>query len=153
MARIVTALFAGTLLLTSAACSDGPTSPSTGLQQGADDPIVQNQGSGGNVGKSVVEIALTASATFPSAKGKAKFTVKGGQRELEIEVEHLNRIAGRAVNFFVGGIQVGSGTVSALGQADLELNTRLGHRVPTSVTGKAVAARTTDGALIASGSF
>jgi hypothetical protein len=103
--------------------------------------------------KTIMEIVLTGSPDFSSAKGKAKFTAKDGQRELEIEVENLTRIAGQSVNFFLGGALVGSAAVSGLGQADLELNTRLGHIVALSVAGQAVAVRTADGTLIASGSF
>ena len=52
-------------------------------------------------------IALKASSAFPGAKGKAKFQVEG-QRELEIEVEHVRRLAGKRVNFFVNAKKVGS---------------------------------------------
>ena len=153
MAHITSFLMAGALALTGAACANDPTSPTAQFKHGADDPAVQNQGGGAAANKTIMEIILTGAPSFTSAKGKAKFTVKGGQRELEIEVENLNRIAGQSVGFFVGGASVGTGIVSALGQADLELNTRLGHTVPASVAGLAVAVRTADGTLIASGSF
>lgn len=153
MARIISFLMATSIALTGAACANDATSPTANFRQGADDPAVQNQGGGGNATETITEIVLAGAPSFTSAKGKAKFKVKDGQRELEIEVENLTRIAGQTVTFFLGSASVGSGIVSALGQADLQLNTRLGHAVPTSVAGQAVSARTADGTLIASGSF
>ncbi len=153
MARFTSYLMAAAMALTGTACANDATSPNAQFQQGADDPAVQNQDGGGTASKTVMEITLIGSPAFPSAKGKAKFTSKDGQRELEIQVENLNRIAGQTVSFFLGGAAVGSATVSALGQADLSLNTRLGDSVPTSVAGQSVAVRTADGTLIASGSF
>ena len=61
-------------------------------------------------------IALKASSAFPGAKGKAKFQVEG-QRELEIEVEHVRRLAGKRVNFFVNAKKVGSLRINGLGAA------------------------------------
>ena len=61
-------------------------------------------------------IALKASSAFPGAKGKAKFQVEG-QRELEIEVEHVRRLAGKRVNFFVNAKKVGSLRINGFGAA------------------------------------
>jgi opacity protein-like surface antigen len=64
-------------------------------------PAVQAKGGPG------MRIALKSSGAFPGASGKAKFQNEG-QRELEIEVEHVRRLAGRRVNFFVNSTKVGS---------------------------------------------
>jgi hypothetical protein len=94
-------------------------------------------------------IALKASSSFPGAKGKAKFQVEG-QRELEIEVEHVRRLAGKRVNFFVGSKMLGSKRVSALGAAQLD---RRGSTFPAINSGTRISVKTASGRLIASGRF
>lgn len=100
-----------------------------------------------------VEIALTApsASVLPRANGKAKFSSKPGERELQIEVEDLP--VGTAVVFRVGGTQVGTATATALGEARLSLNSTLGQSVPMSVAGQAVTVSTATGGLIVTGSF
>jgi hypothetical protein len=94
-------------------------------------------------------IALEASGAFPGAKGKAKFQVEG-QRELEIEVEHVRRLAGKRVNFFVNSRKVGSKRVSSLGAAQLN---RRGSTFPAIKSGTRISVKTAGGRLIASGRF
>jgi hypothetical protein len=94
-------------------------------------------------------IALKPSSAFPGAKGKAKFQVEG-QRELEIEVEHVRRLAGKRVNFFVNARKVGSKRVSALGAAQLD---RRGATFPAIKSGTRISVKTAGGTLIASGRF
>ena len=92
-------------------------------------------------------IALKASSSFAGAKGKAKFQNEG-QRELEIEVEHVRRLAGKQVNFFVGSRKLGSKRVSALGAAQLD---RRGSSFPAIATGTRISVKTAGGKLIVSG--
>jgi hypothetical protein len=99
--------------------------------------------------KSGTIIALKASSAFPGAKGKAKFQVEG-QRELEIEVEHVRRLAGKRVNFFVNATKVGSKRVSALGAAQLN---RRGSTFPGIKSGTRISVKTAGGKLIVSGRF
>jgi hypothetical protein len=40
-------------------------------------------------------IALKPAKAFPAAKGSAKFKARAGERELQVEVEHIRRLAGR----------------------------------------------------------
>ena len=94
-------------------------------------------------------IALKASSAFPGAKGKAKFQVEG-QRELEIEVEHVRRLAGKRVNFFVNAKKVGSLRISGLGAAQLNLR---GSRAPAVRSGTRISVKTAGGTLIVSGRF
>jgi hypothetical protein len=94
-------------------------------------------------------IALKASSAFPGAKGKAKFQTEG-QRELEIEVEHVRRLAGKRVNFFVNARNVGSKRVSALGAAQLD---RRGSTFPAIKSGTRISVKTAGGKLIVSGRF
>jgi hypothetical protein len=94
-------------------------------------------------------IALKASSAFPGAKGKAKFQVEG-QRELEIEVEHVRRLAGKRVNFFVNAKKVGSKQVSTLGAAQIN---RRNSSFPAIKSGTRISVKTAGGTLIASGRF
>ena len=94
-------------------------------------------------------IALKASSAFPGAKGKAKFKTDG-QRELEIEVEHLRRLAGRPVGFFVNSKKVGSLRLNRFGAAELNLR---GSRAPAVPSGTRISVKTAGGKLIVSGRF
>lgn len=95
-------------------------------------------------------IALKAARAFPAAKGSATFKTKAGERELEAEVEHVRRLAGRAVTFYVGGKRLGSAKVGALGAAHIE---RRNGAVPAVGAGTVVSVKTAAGVLIARGAF
>ncbi|MDX6415145.1 MAG: hypothetical protein QOG06_780 [Gaiellaceae bacterium] len=98
-------------------------------------------------------IVLKAAKAFPAAKGSAKFRAKGGQRELEAEVEHVRRLAGKRVTFYVAGTKLGTVKVSALGAAHISRSTQLGQAVPAVSAGTNVTVRKAAGAKIVSGSF
>jgi hypothetical protein len=106
-------------------------------------PAVQAKGDPGT------RIALKSSAAFPGASGKAKFQNKG-QRELEIEVEHVRRLAGKRVNFYVNATKVGSARVNGLGAAQVN---RRGAGFPAIGAGTQVKVKTAAGKLIVSGRF
>src|SRR5690349_24402652 len=95
-------------------------------------------------------IALQPSKAFPAAKGSAKFKAKPGERELEAQVEHVRRLAGTRVTFFVGGERLGSARVNGFGAAHIE---RRNAAVPAVSAGTAVRVKTAGGALIVRGSF
>ena len=106
-------------------------------------PAVQAKGDPGTI------IGLKASSAFPGAKGKAKFKTDG-QRELEIEIEHLRRLAGSRVSFFVNTKRVGSARINRLGAAQVE---RRGSTFPAVKAGTRISVKTAGGRLIASGRF
>jgi hypothetical protein len=95
-------------------------------------------------------IVLTSGKAFPAAKGSAKFRAKAGERQLEAEVEHVRRLAGKTVTFFVGGKRLGTAKVSSLGAAHIE---RRNAAAPNVSAGTVVSARTATGTLIVKGSF
>lgn len=99
------------------------------------------------------QIALKPSAAFPTASGSAQYQSQPGQRELQIEVQRLTRLAGQYVSFYANGAKFGAGKVSSLGIVQIDRNTELGQSVPWIVHGSTVAARTSTGALIANGQF
>lgn len=99
--------------------------------------------------KGGTRIVLKASKAYPGASGKAKFQA-AGQRELEIEVEHVRRLAGKRVNFFVGSTRVGSARINGLGAAQI---TRRGSSFPTVHSGTVIKVKTARGATVVSGRF
>ena len=98
-------------------------------------------------------IALKSAKAFPAAKGSAQFKAKAGERELQVEVEHIRRLGGSRVVIVVGGSKLGTAKVNALGAARISRNTERGQRVPQVAAGTAVKVRTAGGATIVSGSF
>jgi hypothetical protein len=104
-------------------------------------------------GGNKVRINLTHSAAYPSAKGKADYKNKGGEREFQVEVENIKQLAGKKVSILVNGAEVGSATVNSLGEARLELNSDRGNAVPNIKAGDKVEVRKRGGDLIVSGSF
>ena len=106
-------------------------------------PAVQAKGGPGQ------RIALKASSAFPGASGKAKFQNEG-QRELEVEVEHVRRLAGKRVSFFVSSTKIGSARVNGLGRAQVN---RRGSTFPAINAGTRITVKTAAGRLIVSGRF
>src|SRR4051812_6105305 len=107
-------------------------------------PTVLASGGGGT------RIALRPATAFPAAKGSATFKAKAGERQLEAEVEHVRRLAGRTVTFYVGSKRLGSAKVGPFGAAHLE---RRNGAVPAVGAGTVVSVKTAGGALIVKGSF
>lgn len=97
--------------------------------------------------------AMKASRAFPAATGSAQYQSQPGQRELQIELEHLAKLAGKRVNFYANGAKFGVGKVSSRGIVQIDRNTELGQSAPWIVHGSTVAVRTSTGKLIASGKF
>lgn len=95
-------------------------------------------------------IVLKPAKAFPAAKGSAQFKAKAGERQLEVEVEHVRRLAGKRVTFFVGGQKIGSAKIGALGTAQIE---RRNSTAPAVGAGTAVSVKTAGGTLIVRGSF
>ena len=99
------------------------------------------------------QIALTPARAYPAARGGAQYQAQPGQRELQVEVEHIRSLAGRPVLIFVNGAKVGVARVTRRGVAELHRNTERGQGVPRIRAGGTVRVRTTHGALIVTGSF
>jgi hypothetical protein len=104
-------------------------------------------------GGTATRIVLKAAKAFPAAKGSAKFRSRPDERELEVEVEHIRRLAGKRVAFFVAGKKLGTAKVNAFGAARIDRNSERGQRVPSVRAGTNVAVRTLAGVKIVFGSF
>ena len=96
---------------------------------------------------------LVGSNANPGVSGEAKWKARAGQRELEVELEGAQSLAGKRLTVRIGGKVVGHLTVNALGRARFEKHTEKGQKVPASVAGKAVQVSTSAGARVASGRF
>lgn len=99
------------------------------------------------------EIALRPSNAYPAAIGTAHYQQQPGQREIEIEVEHIRSLAGRRVLIFVNGARVGIARVSGRGIADFDRNTERGQRVPKVMRGTPVQVRRSGGPIVVAGTF
>jgi hypothetical protein len=109
-------------------------------------PVVVASGGG-------TRIVLKAAKAFPAAKGSATFKAKPGERELQVEVEHIRCLAGKRVAFFVAGKKLATAKVNAFGEARVERNSERGQLVPAGSAGTRVRVRTAAGVLIVKGSF
>lgn len=96
---------------------------------------------------------LTGSTVYPNAKGKAAAKSSSEEKEFEVEVQHLKSLAGSRLTVFVDGNSVGTMRVSALGKANLNLNSNNGANVPAVASGTTVQIKTGGGTLVASGTF
>jgi hypothetical protein len=99
--------------------------------------------------KGGTRIALKAASGFAGASGKAKYQA-AGQRELEVEVEHIRRLAGKRVSFFVNSTKIGTARVNGLGAARVD---RRGSTFPAIQSGTRIKVRTAGGSLIVAGRF
>ncbi len=99
------------------------------------------------------QIPMKGSAAYRTANGSAQYQSQPGQRELQVEVQRIRSLAGKTVVFQAAGMTLGSAKVSALGRADVTVNTELGQNVPSIAPGSRVTVRTTGGKLIVFGRF
>jgi hypothetical protein len=98
-------------------------------------------------------IVLRSAKAFPAAKGSAKFKATAEERELQVEVEHIRRLAGKRLVFVVGGKKLASAKVNRFGAAEINRNSQRGQFVPAVRAGTSVKVKTAAGALIVRGSF
>lgn len=101
----------------------------------------------------IIDLSPPLGGAFGRASGKATWDSRNSNRKRELQMEAESLAPGTAVVFFVGDVQVGTGTASAFGEAKLKLSTELGQSVPTSVAGLRAEARSTTGAVIVTGVF
>ena len=98
-------------------------------------------------------IPLRPTASFPRAIGHAQYQAQPGQRELQIEAEHLRGLAGNRVLFYANGARLGRATVTRLGVAQIDRNTERAQAVPKIAHASTVSVRTAGGAVILRGTF
>jgi predicted PilT family ATPase len=99
------------------------------------------------------QIAMKPAKAHPRTTGTAQYQSQPGQRELQIEREHLRALAGKKVTFYANGSKFGTAKVSKRGIVQIDRNTERGQSVPHVVHGSTVTARTGTGALVSRGRF
>jgi Tfp pilus assembly protein PilV len=99
------------------------------------------------------QITLKHTAAFPRATGQAQYQSQPGQRDLQVEAEHLRALAGKHVVFYAKGSRLGSAVVTTRGIAQIDRNTELGQAVPKVLHGAHISVRTPGGAVILRGTF
>jgi hypothetical protein len=177
MSRITPILSAAAIALFVTACGNNPVSPNASLKNGntqksADSTTTATQPKPAGTEE---EITLVASTDFPGAMGRAKFEAGegeneggddapaasdgsgdsdgSGEAELEIQVQGISSLAGTKVTFLLGGVSLGTATVTSDGEARLKLEAEDGATVPASVTGMKVEVKSATAVLIVSGTF
>ncbi len=115
-----------------------------------------DRGNGNNKPSGEVRINLSSSSAFASAKGYAKFKDRGGEREFEVELEHLNQLSNQRLAVCVNGSRIGSLKMNSLGRGELNLNSEAKEQVPAIVKNSRVQIHTNNlcsATLVASGQF
>ncbi|MFQ5703671.1 MAG: hypothetical protein ACE5HT_06585 [Gemmatimonadales bacterium] len=141
--RLIFALAAVALSTGLVACNDT-------LQPEQDLSTTPSLAKGANRSETRIEARLSGSAAFPDASGRARFRDRGGERELQIQVE--DGPANAMVTFLVNGTAVGTATTDAIGDASLSLNSDLGNSVPNVAAGTSISV-SAGGTVVVSGSF
>ena len=98
------------------------------------------------------QIPLMPSGRY-ALTGGAQYQSQPGQRELQVELEHLAALRGSSLVVRVNGAVVGSMRVASNGIAQLTNNTELGQRVPAIRHGSSLTVKTANGAAVTSGRF
>ena len=100
------------------------------------------------------KIKLVGSADFPAVKGVARFRITGnGHRRFRVQVKRANPLIGETLDVFLAGDKLGTLRIKTDGEGKLDLRTKKAHDVPTSVAGKLVEVKRSDGTLVISGAF
>ena len=112
-------------------------------------------GAGSAVAATEVELAasLSGSHSFPGAHGRSEYDRNGTNRDVEVTVLGITRLAGHRVTVFVAGKKVGTMLVSPAGTAHRDWETQRGQFVPFASAGSTVKVRTASGTLVASGTY
>lgn len=100
-----------------------------------------------------VDARLHGSSSFSRATGFSEYERAGTQRDVEVTVNHVARLAGKTLKVYVNGNWVGTMPVRSTGFAHREWDTDHGQRVPFAAAGDPVRVRTMGGKLIASGIY
>lgn len=99
------------------------------------------------------QIPLAAGRGVAQVTGSSQYQSQLGQRELQIEIEHLRSLAGQSLLVQVNGVTVGSMTVSGKGIAQMTRNSERGQATPMVAHGSIVTVKTRAGIVLASGRF
>ena len=135
-----------------AACLIAPISALAAIRHSTSQPPLKTNPQG--VARTVNwQIPLSAGKGIAAVTGSSQYQSQPGQRELQIEIEHLRSLAGQSLLVQVNGAPVGSMKVSSKGIAQLTRNTERGQATPMVAHGSFVTVKTNAGIVLASGRF
>ncbi len=137
---------AASLVALTACSENSPVAPSA-----SDASFASGSSSTTTSAKREIVLVKSQGSPYASAKGKAKYVAKSGERELQAEVENVP--AGAMITFSYNGAAIGTVAASALGTARLNLNSTLGQTVPMVATGGKITASNAANAEIVNGTF
>lgn len=100
-----------------------------------------------------IRISLTAQPAGLGGKATVKHRLRGGEQELQVEVEVARRFAGVSLTVVVGSTVIGDLTIDAFGKGRLSLNSRRDQAIPTIGAGTTVAILNSNGMTAFFGSF
>lgn len=100
-----------------------------------------------------VRISLAAQPGGLGGKATVKHRNRGGEQELQVEVEVARRFAGTTLTVVVGTTVIGDLTIDAFGKGRLSLNSRRDEIIPAVTKGTAVSILTAAGTVAFAGSF
>jgi len=117
-------------------------------------PTPNPQPTPGSAGEVRIEARLAGAAINGlTPTGHAKYRVRAGRRNFEVEVEKVNLPAGTALNVLVDGNKVGELSISTTLENEFELETERGQAVPDVTAASAVVVTNQLGQTILSGVF
>ena len=96
---------------------------------------------------------LSGTRAFPRAAGNAEYERSATDRELEVTVSNVKRLAGKRIVVYVSRVKVGTMVVSRAGRAHREWKSERGQHVPYASAGSLLRVRPPGGGLIVSGRF
>lgn len=139
-----------TIVLGAIALGTATTACEQALAPIQEQPALSRGSGSGSSNETRLEADLSG-VGYPDADGRARYRDRGGEQELQIEVE--DGPANTQITFFVGGDEVGSGTTDEFGSARLNLNSDDGDTVPSVGSGTTVSVEVTGGGVVADGMF
>ena len=101
--------------------------------------------------ETIKRAALAGTTAFSAVNGEAKWKSKGGERELEIQIEDAKKLAGKTLTVRIGGKAVGAMKVSALGGPGWSGTPKPGRTCRPRWPGREVRITTATGKLVAWG--
>jgi hypothetical protein len=82
------------------------------------------------------QIAMKPATAYPTATGAAQYQSQPGQRELQVELEHLQALAGKYVTFYINSARFGTAKVSSLGIVQIDATPNSDKRSRRSSTAR-----------------
>jgi len=142
----LTALFIVTAMITAVPIAEAkPNKPTHGNTPAK--PAKPTQGNK----PTIMKVTLTAATGYATVEGKAFFSTSAKEQRFRVQLEGLPTPS-PSLEVFIGTTKIGTMKVEG-DEAKLDLRLRKGGKPPAVTVGDTVQVKTTDGTLVASGTF